>query len=111
MIKNIVGKITKDIASKGASKRFPEKLNHRAIFLLMALSDVKNFSDLRKICEPPSLKLHKLKGNMKDYWSITIEKPWCIVFKYQNGDFIDVVLPKFCFFIFFFHFILLLKII
>ena len=90
MIKNIVGKNTKDIASKGTSKKFPEKLNDRAIFLLMALSDVKDFKDLKKICEPPSLKLHKLKGGMRDYWSITIEKPWCIIFKYHSGDFIDV---------------------
>jgi toxin HigB-1 len=90
MIETINGKITKDIANKGSSKRFPEKLNNRATFLLMALSDVANMNDLKKICEPPSLKLHKLKGNMKEYWSITIEKPWCIIFKYKEGAFIDV---------------------
>ncbi|RLA61682.1 MAG: hypothetical protein DRQ88_08370 [Epsilonproteobacteria bacterium] len=90
MIKNIVGKITKDIAGKGTSKKFPKKLNDRAIFILMALSDVNDFKDLKKICEPPSLKIHKLKGSMKDYWSITIQKPWCIIFKYHRGDFIDV---------------------
>lgn len=90
MIKSINGKITKDIVNKGVSKKFPEKLNKRAIFLLMALSDVTGIEDLKKICEPPSLKLHKLKGNMKEFWSITIEKPWCIIFKYSNGEFIDV---------------------
>lgn len=90
MIKNVVGKITKDLVNKGSSKRFPEKLNDRAILLLMTLSDVSSFDDLKKICEPPSLKLHKLKGNMKQFWSITIEKPWCIIFKYQGGEFIDV---------------------
>lgn len=90
MIKSINGKITKDIVNKGVSKKFPEKLNKRAIFLLMALSDVTGIEDLKKICEPPSLKLHKLKGNMKEFWSINIEKPWCIIFKYSNGEFIDV---------------------
>lgn len=90
MIKSINGKITKDIVNKGASKKFPEKLNKRTIFLLMALSDVTGIEDLKKICEPPSLRLHKLKGSMKKYWSITIEKPWCIIFKYSNGEFIDV---------------------
>jgi proteic killer suppression protein len=90
MIRSLKGKITKDIANKGASRRFPERLNKRAIFLLMALSDASGMSDLKKICEPPSLKLHKLKGNLKDYWSITIEKPWCIVFKYEKGEFIEV---------------------
>lgn len=90
MIKSISGKITKDIIDKGASKKFPERLNKRATFLLMALSDVTCIEDLKKICEPPSLKLHKLKGNMKEYWSITIEKPWCVIFKYTKGEFINV---------------------
>lgn len=33
---------------------------------------------------------YELKGNMREYWSITIEKPWCIIFKYNNGEFSDV---------------------
>ncbi len=90
MIRSVNGKITKDMVNKGASKRFPQRLNQRAIFLLMALSDVSGMDDLKKICEPPSLKLHKLKGSMKEYWSITIEKPWCIIFKYEKGEFIEV---------------------
>ncbi|GAB4020067.1 MAG: hypothetical protein Fur0010_22480 [Bdellovibrio sp.] len=90
MIKSISGKITKDLVEKGESNRFPPRLNQRAILLLMALSDVYRFEDLKKICEPPSLRLHKLKGNMKDFWSITIEKPWCIIFRYKDGDFLDV---------------------
>lgn len=90
MIKSINGKITRDLVSKGTSKGFPEKLNKRAIFLLMALSDVTTIDDLKKICEPPSLKLHKLKGSVKEYWSITIEKPWCVIFKYIKGEFHEV---------------------
>ena len=90
MIKSIDGKITKDIVEKGASKRFPERLNKRAILLLQALSDVASFQDLKKVCEPPALKIHKLKGSMKEFWSITIEKPWCIIFKYKKGEFINV---------------------
>ena len=90
MIKSINGKITKDIIKKGTSRRFPEKLNQRAVLILQALDDVNVFEDLKKICEPPSLRLHKLKGNMKEFWSITIEKPWCVIFKYSKGMFIEV---------------------
>jgi proteic killer suppression protein len=90
MIKSINGKITKDLVNYGTSKRFPPRLEKRALLLLMALSDVSNFEDLKKICEPPSLKIHKLKGSLKEFWSITIEKPWCIIFKYVDGHFIDV---------------------
>ncbi len=90
MIKSINGKIAKDLIEKGKTKRIPDRLNKRAIFLLMALSDVSDIEDLMRICEPPSLKLHKLKGSMKEYWSITIQKPWCLIFKYSDGEFIDV---------------------
>ena len=90
MIKSINGKITKDIINRGTSKKFPSKLNKRAILLMQTLSDVSTFEVLKIICEPPSLKIHKLKGSMKEFWSITIEKPWCIIFKYENGEFLDV---------------------
>lgn len=90
MIRSLKGKITKDIATNGSSKKFPERENKRAIFLLMALSDVSSIDDLKRICEPPSLRLHKLQGGLKEYWSITIKKPWCIIFKYSEGEFSDV---------------------
>ncbi|MCY4612990.1 MAG: type II toxin-antitoxin system RelE/ParE family toxin [Nitrospira sp.] len=90
MINSVKGKIIKDIVNKGAYRKFHDRINKRAVLLLQALSDVSNFDDLRRICEPPTLKLHKLKGNMKDFWSITIEKPWCIIFKYQQGEFVNV---------------------
>ncbi len=90
MIKSINGKITKDIVTKGASKNFSDRVSKRATFLLMAISDCDGIDDLRKICQPPSLRLHKLKGSMKEFLSITIEKPWCIIFKYKNGEFFNV---------------------
>ena len=62
MIRSINRKIIEDIINKGSSKRFPDRLNKRAILLIQALSDVASFEDLKKICEPPSLKIHKLKA-------------------------------------------------
>jgi len=90
MIQNIVGKIAKDIVSKGIYKKFNKKQNLRAILILQALADAKNMNDMKRLCEPPSLKLHKLKGELKDFWSITIEKPYCIIFQYKKGIFINV---------------------
>ncbi len=90
MIKNLNGKITKNIVSKGEYRGFSQELNERALKLMQALDSVNSFPDLKKICEPPSLKIHKLKGNMGEFWSITIKKPWCIIFKYEQGQFIDV---------------------
>ena len=54
------------------------------------MSSLTKIYTLKRIREPPSLKLHKLKGSMKEFWSITIEKSWCIVFRYVKGEFYDV---------------------
>ncbi len=34
----------------------------------------------------PGWKLHELKGNKKNHWSITVNKNWRIVFKFEDGD-------------------------
>ena len=34
----------------------------------------------------PSYKLHQLKGNMKDLWSVTVRANWRITFKFENGN-------------------------
>ena len=90
MIESIKGKITKEFVNKGHSSKLPRNLHDRTTFLLMALSDVNSFKDLKKICEPPSLRLHKLRGSLKEFCSITIAKPWCIIFRYKNNKFYEV---------------------
>ena len=39
---------------------------------------------------PPSNHLEKLKGNLKNYWSIRINIQWRITFKWENGEAIDL---------------------
>jgi len=36
------------------------------------------------------IRLHKLTGDRSGCWSITIRLPWCITFRFENGDFSDV---------------------
>jgi len=38
----------------------------------------------------PGLGLHKLQGNMKDFWSIKINGNWRLIFRFSNGDAYDV---------------------
>jgi proteic killer suppression protein len=37
-----------------------------------------------------SVGLHKLKGPLKDFWSIDVNGPWRIVFKFRDGDAFEV---------------------
>lgn len=39
---------------------------------------------------PPSNRLEKLKGNLKDYYSIRVNDQWRIIFKWDNGNALDV---------------------
>lgn len=35
---------------------------------------------------PPSNRLEKLAGNLNDYYSISINDQWRIIFKWDNGQ-------------------------
>lgn len=61
MIHSVKGKIVKDIVRKGAYRKFHDRINKRAVLLLQALSDVSNFDDLRRICEPPHFTVTQAK--------------------------------------------------
>ncbi len=50
---------------------------------LRMLNNSQNIADLMI---PPSNRLEKLKGNLKDFYSIRINDQWRIVFKWYNGN-------------------------
>ena len=50
---------------------------------LRMLNNSQNINDLMI---PPSNRLEKLKGNLKDFYSIRINDQWGIVFKWNNGN-------------------------
>jgi proteic killer suppression protein len=49
---------------------------------LRMLNNSQNFTDLKI---PPSNRLEKLSGKMKDFYSIRINDQWRIIFKWKNG--------------------------
>jgi proteic killer suppression protein len=50
---------------------------------LRMLNNSQSILDLQV---PPSNRLEKLKGNLKDFYSIRINDQWRIVFKWHNGN-------------------------
>ena len=38
----------------------------------------------------PGFDLHPLRGNRQGEWSIHINGPWCITFRFEDGDCLDV---------------------
>lgn len=50
---------------------------------LRMLNNSQDITDLRI---PPSNKLEKLKGSLREYHSIRINDKWRIIFKWKNGN-------------------------
>jgi len=41
---------------------------------------------LEDLTIPPSNRLEKLKGNLKDFYSIRVNDQWRVIFKWINGE-------------------------
>ena len=90
MIKNIKGKATQDIfdgLNTKVARKVPSELHERARDLLDAINAITRIDDLKA---PPSNRLHKLKGNLKDFWSVSINDQWRIIFKWDDKSATDV---------------------
>lgn len=90
MIHSLANKIARDIWEIDFSKKLPVELHFRTKALLTIMHNTNELSDLKSLGQPPSVRLHKLKGSRKGEWNVTISLPWCITFKFQNGGFYDV---------------------
>ena len=55
--------------------------------LLLALNAAKSLQDLSPL---RSIGLHKLKGNRKNQWAMTVNERWRICFGFRKGDAFDV---------------------
>jgi len=95
MIVGFSGKIAKDIWETNQSKALPRTLWIRAKALLSIMHATSTIDDLRIQGQPPNIRLHKLQGVRRNYWSVTIKLPWCITFKYQAGEFSDVKIENY----------------
>jgi toxin HigB-1 len=58
--------------------------------LVRKLANVMTFLNVANAPEEaaplPGLRLHRLKGDMKDTWSITITGDWRLIFRFADGD-------------------------
>ena len=58
-----------------------------AVDLLLALNVATALTDLSPL---KSVGLHKLKGDRKDQWAMTVNQRWRICFEFRRGDAYDV---------------------
>jgi len=83
MIKSFRDNETKKIWQGIRSTKLPGEIQEIARRKLRMLNNSQNISDLRI---PPSNRLEKLGGKLKEFYSIRINNQWRIVFKWIDDN-------------------------
>ncbi|HLA59596.1 MAG TPA: type II toxin-antitoxin system RelE/ParE family toxin [Puia sp.] len=83
MITNFGTRETEKIWNGIRVSKLPNGIQEIGRRKLRMLNNSQNIADLTV---PPSNNLEKLRGNMKDFYSIRINDQWRIIFKWNNGN-------------------------
>ncbi|MEZ5069892.1 MAG: type II toxin-antitoxin system RelE/ParE family toxin [Bacteroidales bacterium] len=82
MLRSFGSKDTEKIWNGQRSSKIPpeiQKIGRRKLRM------INNSIDLNDLRIPPSNRLEKLSGNLKDYYSIRINDQWRIIFIWEAG--------------------------
>ncbi|MBF0270068.1 MAG: type II toxin-antitoxin system RelE/ParE family toxin [Alphaproteobacteria bacterium] len=83
MIRSWRNQPSRKLWDEGHSSKFRGLDQEAAIDLLLALNVAKSLKDLSPLA---SVGLHKLKGDRKSQWAMTVNGPWRICFEFKDGD-------------------------
>ena len=86
MIKSWANSATRQFAEGGKCK-FSGLDEDRAVEMLAMLDAATSLQDLSPL---KSVGLHKLRGDRKQQWAMTVNGPWRICFAFRDGDAWDV---------------------
>jgi len=89
MIKSFADKQTEQIFNAEKVKRFDANLQKKILRRLRYIDAAIKIDDLRI---PPSNKLEKKEGNLKDFYAIWVNSQWRIIFKWVDGQASEVQL-------------------
>ena len=86
MIRSVKGSATRQLVVGGRSRfrGLDVDLARQRLAELNAAPSLVAISPLR------SVGLHKLKGDRKGHWAISVNGPWRIVFRFEDGNAYDV---------------------
>jgi toxin HigB-1 len=67
---------------KGVNAKYVRKVKQ----ILALLDAAQNMTDLGYV----TFRLHPLKGDLKGFWSMTVQANWRIIFRFEDGKASDV---------------------
>ena len=71
---------------RGDRRRIPPDHLERIEDILALLDVATGPRDINR----PGLRLHQLSGNLAGFWSLTVSGNWRIIFRFDDGDVVDV---------------------
>lgn len=86
MIQNFKHKGLRRFFEKGDRSKINPNHAKRLRLILTALHaavDVRNL-------DAPGFGLHRLTGDKKDFWAVSVSGNWRVIFRFENGDAYDV---------------------
>ena len=82
MIKSWKHKGLKNFYERGDKSGIKSQHAKRLKIILQRLNAAIEASDMNT----PGMKFHKLTGKLKEHYSMTVNKNWRVIFKFDNGD-------------------------
>jgi proteic killer suppression protein len=83
MIKSFADRETEKVWNGEFSSKLPNEIQPIARRKLRMINNAQTINDLRI---PPANRLEKLKGNLKGFYSIRINKQWRIIFEWKRNN-------------------------
>ena len=87
MIRSWRNSATRRFAEEGKASKFRGLDTEAAIELLAALDAATSLGDLSPL---KSVGLHKLTGDRRGQWAMTVNGPWRICFEFRKGEAFEV---------------------
>ena len=87
MIISFGNSVTEQVWLGNRVKKLPTEIQNIGRRKLRMINNSVNLADLRI---PPSNRLEKLSGKLKDFYSIRINDQWRIIFKWNVGNALEV---------------------
>jgi Plasmid maintenance system killer protein len=81
MIASIRHKGLKRFWTEGNSSGLPQDQVKKIGYILRLLNGAEVATDMNF----PGLNLHQLRGDLDNYWSVTVKTNWRIIFRFENG--------------------------
>ena len=86
MIRSIRHRGLKRLYERDDRSKLRPDLVDKIVLLLGRLDAAGSIDDM----DVPGFGLHRLSGDLKGFWSVTVSRNWRIVFRFEEGDAFDV---------------------